>query len=244
LNWFYTFHGASADRHLVVKLLCLDPGMVEPDVLQGLLGQIQLNFLVSHEYAHHIHRHWVERQSGGIGVWTEFPHDATCGSINSQAQELDADGYAACLVLAHLLRGERRQSALAELGRADMPGIDGEMLLLTCFFLAVLAFFCAFWRGDIDMASVCQFTHPPPPVRIKYTIQVAKMWNGEIGSVPQSWFSPERLRELFRAVADVIGGTARQTWDAQMSFLGSVEGVQYDRQLFERFEAVRRSGTT
>jgi hypothetical protein len=138
LNWFYTFHGASADRHLVVKLLCLDPGMVEPDVLQGLLGQIQLNFLVSHEYAHHIHRHWVERQSGGIGVWTEFPHDATCGSINSQAQELDADGYAAYLVLAHLLRG----------------GGDGDELLLTCFFLAVLAFFCEFWHGDIDMAGI------------------------------------------------------------------------------------------
>jgi hypothetical protein len=31
-----------------------------------------------------------------------FLHHATCGSMNSQAQELDADGYAAYLVLTHL----------------------------------------------------------------------------------------------------------------------------------------------
>jgi hypothetical protein len=225
---------------LVVKLLRLNPGTVEPDALQGLLFQIQLDFLVSHEYTHHIHPHCVESQSGVIGVWTEFLHDATCGSINSQAQELDADGYAAYLVLAHLLRGEMRQSALAELLRADLPVTDGDELLLTCFFLAVLAFLCAFWRGDTDMASVYQFRHPPPPVRIKYTIQVAEMWCGQNGSVPQSWFSPARFQELFRTSADVIGGTARQTWDAQMSFLRSADGVQYDQQLFEEFETLRQ----
>jgi hypothetical protein len=32
----------------------------------------------------------------------------------------------------------------------------------------------------------------------------------------------------------------RQTWDAQMSFLRSADGVQYDRQLFERFEGMRQ----
>src|SRR6266849_3168392 len=224
----------------VVELLHLDPAKVAPDALHGLLFTIQLAFLVSHEYTHHVHRHCVESQSGVIGLWTEFLHDAACGSMNSQAQELDADGYAAYLVLAHLLRGKMRPSALVELGRSDMPDTDGDELLLMCFFLAVLAFFCEFWNGDIDMASVYQFTHPPPPVRIKYMIQVAEMWCGQNGSVPKSWFSPERLRELFRAVAEVIGGTARQTWDGQMAFLRRADGVQYDRQLFERFEGVRQ----
>jgi hypothetical protein len=221
---------------LVVKLLGLDP--VDPDKLHGLLFQIQLDFLVSHEYTHHVHRHCVASHKGAAGVWTEFVNDARCGSINSQAQELDADGYAAYLVLAHLLRGERRQSALAELGRADMT--DGDELLLRCFFLAVLAFFCEFWRGNIDRVSVYQSTHPSPPVRIKYMIQVAEMWCGQNGSLPQSWFSPARFQELFHAAAEIIGGTDRQTWDAQMSFLRSADGVQYDRQLFERFEAMRQ----
>jgi len=170
-----------------------------------------------------------------------FPHDATCGSMNSQAQELDADGYAAYLVLAHLLRREMRSSALAELGRLGLQGTDGDELLLTRFFLAVLAFFCEFWHGDIDMASVYQFRHPPPPVRIKYMIQVAEMWCGQNGSVPQSWFSPARFQELFRAAAEVIEGNARQTGDAQMSFLRGGDGVQYNQQLFERFEAARQN---
>ena len=51
---------------------------------------------------------------------------------------------------------------------------------------------------------------------------------------------PARFQGLFRAAAEVIGGTARQTWDAQMSFLRSADGVQYGRQLFERFEAARQ----
>ena len=226
---------------ILVELVRFDAGTTESDALQGLLFELQLAFLVSHEYTHHVHRHCAESQSGVIGVWIEFPHDTSCGNMNSQAQELDADSYAAYLVLAHLLRGEMRPSALAELGRADMPGTDGDALLLTCFFLAVLAFFCEFWRGDIDMASIYNFRHPPPPVRIKYMIQVVEMWCGQNGSVPQSWFSAARFQELFRVAAESIGETANQSWDPQMSFLRGSDGIQYDQQLFERFEAVRKN---
>ncbi len=226
---------------IVVELLHLDPATMVPDAFQGLLLGIQLGFLVSHEYTHHVHLHCVESQSGVFRLWTEFQHGATSGSMNSQAQELDADGYAAYLVLAHLLRGETRSSVLAELGRSDLQGTDADEPLLKCFFLAVLAFFCEFWREDMDMALVYQFTHPPPPVRIKYMIQVAEMWCGQNGSVPQSWFNPARFQELFRATAEVIEEKARQTWDAQMSFLRGGHGVQYDHELFERFEAVRQN---
>jgi hypothetical protein len=225
---------------LVLQLLSLDPGSMEPDVLQGLLFEIQLSFLVSHEYTHHIHGH-SSNGSDVVGVWTEFCHPA-CGSINSQALEIDADGYAVYLVLSYLLRGERRNSALAQLGGAPSRG-DGDELLLTCFFLAVLAFFCTFWRGNIDMASVYRFRHPPPPVRIKYVIQVAEMWCGQNGFVArQSWFSPARFQELFRVAAEVAEGEARQSWDSQMTFLRSVDGAQYDQQLLDMFEAVRQKG--
>src|SRR4029077_13981113 len=120
---------------LVLQLLGVDPGKVEPDAIQGLLLQAQLNFLVSHEYTHHIHRHCWANQNGAIGVWTEFLDDAACGNMHSQAQELDADGFAAYLVLAFLLRGERRETALSQLGCADMRDTGGDELLLMCFFL-------------------------------------------------------------------------------------------------------------
>jgi hypothetical protein len=211
-----------------------------PDELQGLLGQIQLNFLVSHEYTHHIHRHCVESESGRSGLWTEFTRDETGGSINSQAQELVADGYAIYLLLAHLLRGERRESALAVLGGADMPSLDGDDLLLRCFFLALLGFFCSFWRGCPDIASIYQLRHPPAPVRIKSAIQVTEMWSSQNGSVPQSWFASAKFQGLFSAAAEIIREAAKVEWDIQMAVLRSAEGTQYDAQLFERFEAIRK----
>jgi hypothetical protein len=182
----------------------------------------------------------VEGQDGVTELWTEFLREEMGGTIHLQAQELDADGYAVYLVLAHLLRGERRASALALLGRADTPGLDGDELLLTCFFLSVLAFFCAFWRGGVDMASIYQFRHPPPPVRIKYLLQVTEMWSGQNESVPPSWFVPARFQALFGVAPDVMGGTARREWDAQMAFLREPDGTRYDGQLFERFEAIRQ----
>lgn len=225
---------------LVCRLLNSLPTALEPDALQSLLFEIQLNFLVSHEYTHHVHRHCEESQAGLHGLWTEFLRDETGGTTHLQAQELDADAYATYLLLAHLLRGERRESALALLGRADALGLDGDELLLTCFFLSVVAFFCAFWRGGVDMASIYQVRHPPPPIRIKYAIQVAEMWSGQNQSARRSWFVPARFQALFGAAADVIGGTARQEWDAQMLFLRGADGSRYDGQLFERFEAIRQ----
>src|SRR5260370_30301493 len=76
------------------QLLNPSPTALEPDALQGLLFQIQLDFLVSHEYTHHVHRHFVEGQDAVNGLWTEFLREEMGGTIHLQAQELDADGCA------------------------------------------------------------------------------------------------------------------------------------------------------
>lgn len=211
-----------------------------PETLQAVLFQLQLSFLVSHEYTHHIHQHLNRGEEGVTGVWTEFIQDETCGSIDSQVEELDADAYAIYLVLAHFIRGVGRQSVLSQLGWQDLPSNEADELLLTCFFLAVTAFFCARWPERIAMTSIGRLKHPPAPVRIEYAIRVAKMWCGQNRSVPESWFSEERLKSLFRVVAEAIGGTTREAWDAHILFLRSDEGAEYDRRLFERFEAVRQ----
>jgi hypothetical protein len=225
--------------------LILNPLRLNPEVnmeaMHGFLFQIQLDFLVAHEYTHHIHRHCVESGNEATHIWTELRCDKASGDINWQARELDADGYAAYIVLSHVLRGDRRNSALADLRAAALPDIEADELLLTCYFLALLAFFCALWRGAADAASIYRLTHPPAPVRIKYAIQVAEMWCGQHGSVPSSWFAPARFQELFRAVAQLFGEPIRQTWDAQMAFLRSPEGVRYDGELFQAFEMLRHT---
>jgi len=50
--------------------------------------------------------------------------------MTSQAQELDADGYATYLVLAHILRGGGRAAVLAQLGQEKLSATDGDELLL------------------------------------------------------------------------------------------------------------------
>jgi hypothetical protein len=142
--------------------------------------------------------------------------------------------------LTHLLKGERRQSALAIVAGADVAGPDGDGLLLSCFFLAVIAFFCVFWDTAIDMASASQLTHPPPPVRIKHLIQIAEMWCGQNGFGPQGWFNSGRLQALFRAASEAIEITDRRAWDVRMAFLRGADGIEYGERLFERFEEMRK----
>ena len=224
---------------VVLQLLRLDSEESDVDALHGLLFRLQLVFLVSHEYTHHVHRHCVETGEYGIGVWTEFLQDAMGGNLNCQAQEIDADGYAAYLVLAHLLGGEGRQIALSQMNRVEITGDDADALLLTSFFLAVMAFFCALWDERIDMASVYQSRHPPPPVRIKYVIQIVEMWCGQNATTP---LTSAQLQSVFHAAAETIGRTAKQAWDIHMAFLRSADGAQYDQQLFAEFEGQRQSG--
>jgi hypothetical protein len=69
-----------------------------------------------------------------VSVGAESVPETTCGSMDSQVEELDADGYAAYLLWTFLLRSERRQRALIELGQANMPTTDCDELILSCFF--------------------------------------------------------------------------------------------------------------
>lgn len=225
---------------LILNPLRLNPE-VNLDALHGLFFQMQLSFLVAHEYTHHIHRHGVRSGNEATHIWTEHQRDNASGNLDCQARELEADGYAAYIVLSHVLRGDRRNSALAGLRAAALPDIAADEILLTCCILSLLAFFCAFWRGTSDAVSIFRVTHPPPPVRIKYAIRVAEMWCGQNGSVPSSWFARARFQELFRVAAQLSGEPIRLKWDTQMAFLGSPEGARYDEQLFQAFEMLRHT---
>jgi hypothetical protein len=229
-------------RHLsrssiVLQLLHLDTVALQPDFLWGYLGQIQFMFLTSHEYTHLIHQHTARKELSGM--WTELVPQNDCGGIDSQIEELDADGYAAYLLLTFLLRSERRQRTLIQLGQTNKPAADCDELILSCFFLALMAFFRTLWPESIRL-PFDQPTHPPAPVRIDYVIQVAKMWSGQFGIGEQSWFTSPRLQDLFHAADSEGDGTNKQGWDAQLALLTSTDGDQYRNLLFEKSNKFRR----
>jgi hypothetical protein len=107
--------------------------------------------------------------------------------------------------------------------------------------LTAFAYFCSFWRTGGSIVSLYELTHPPPPIRIKYVIEVAKMWCSLNDSLPATWFDPARLQRLFAAAAELIDVTTKQTWQQQMSVLRSREGDEYDQRLYARFEELRRN---
>jgi len=222
---------------VILQVLHLDSGALRPDTLWSYLGHIQLLFLTAHEYTHLIHEHSAGREPSG--VWTELVPQTARGSIDSQVEELDADGYAAYLVLAFLLRSPWRQRQLILLGQEKMPSVDCDELIMSCFFLSLMAFFCTLWPKSTRL-PLDRLTHPPAPVRIDYVIQVAKMWCGQFGHVEQSWFTSLRLQDLFHAGASEIDRTNRQGWDAQIAFLSSADGDRYRNLLFEKSNKMRR----
>jgi hypothetical protein len=223
---------------LISELLEIDSITLNPDQLLLVLFQLQISFLVSHEYTHHVHRH-VARDAGD-DAWAEFAQDAMSGGMDRQAQELDADAYAIYHVLGNFVRGGGRRGALAQLGRQDLGTLEADALLLNCFFLSLMSLFCARWPSNMRIASARDFTHPPEPLRIDHAIRVAEMWCGQNQSVSQSWFGAKRFRALFRAAVDAIGGATPHQWDEHIRFLTSEDGSEYNASLFARFDLLRR----
>jgi len=123
-----------------------------------------------------------------------------------------------------------------------LTGVEGDEFLLNGFFVALTALFCSLWPENVALSSIRQAQHPPAPVRIDYTVRVATMWCNQNASVAESWFGAERFRAIYLSATDAIAGGARPQWDAQIAFLKSDEGMKYDRELSERFEATRKRG--
>lgn len=74
------------------------------DPFRFTLFRLQFDFFLGHESTHDVYRHFEPRPTGSLSVWTEFLQDERCGSLEQQAQELDADGYSSYVLLANLLQ--------------------------------------------------------------------------------------------------------------------------------------------
>lgn len=225
----------------VPDLFGLDSSGTERDPLWGLLSQILLNFVVAHEYTHHIHRHCGPMR-GVSGVWTESANGAYIAGIVTQAQELDADGYAAMLVLTHLVRGERRDSALQVLGKVPPVAlVESDELLIRCFLLMVMTFLCKYWPTDFAAEEITKRAHPPAPMRIQSLINVTEMWCNENQSPAKSWRMSRELRKMFDAAKLASGREDTAEWSAHIRLLESPAYAEYRERLLEAFDELRRN---
>ena len=211
--------------------------MQHRDILWSFFGQILLLFLTAHEYTHLVHKH----QAGTAlsRMWTEFVVPDEQGAIDSQAKELNADSYSAYLNLAFLLRSERRERALLQLGREKLLRRNADELIVSCYLLALMAFFRMRWPINVS-APLDQLSHPPAPVRIDYLLQTVGMWCSQFDVLDQPWFTSPKITALFRAAATGGNEANQKGWDEQVAFLTSTSGDVYRRLLFEKAEKLRK----
>jgi hypothetical protein len=98
--------------------------------LTEALFSIQLRFLVSHEYTHHVHEHLKPANGAGLAIQKEISGTGA-GRLEQQAQETDADMYSVHMVLANLFAGDGRELALKALSsKGSSSTIDEDLVAL------------------------------------------------------------------------------------------------------------------
>jgi hypothetical protein len=192
--------------------------------------RVELFFIVLHEWTHVVHGHKRTRDD------TVLAHEIvgrSDGSIDKQAQESDADGYAAYHVLENVMNDPQERARLVSvLAMHDKPTGVQDKLLLSCFIIAAAAFLftCEPQRLTVDTAKT--FEHPPQALRMNLLMKNVHMWCFQNRNALHEWLTPEPVRALMNMVAAATWGmNGGDDWSEQIRFLQTPEGKVYAEQV-------------
>lgn len=197
----------------------------------------QLNFIVTHEYTHHVHGH-LSRRAPGATVFNEIISSGTEGSLDDQAYEIDADGYAVYHGLEHLIAGPRRKQATELLCCDHLPDSAQDEILFSSFVMAVGAFLYVLRPLSVNPSEVYTRTHPPQAARMSWIMRAATIWcNQNNLSALATYMTLSRFQLLMNIVSAVIAGmTGGHDWSEQTNFLQSDDGSDHIKKLDVRFK--------
>jgi hypothetical protein len=203
----------------------------ESDRVHALLFPTQLTFVVSHEFTHHVHGHLLPKNSDSIFP-EEIVESGGIGDLETQALEIDADGYAVYHVLAHLIDGERRSQAVELLGYQNEHKGEQDRALLSSFVIAVGAFLHALRPVALDKDTIYKLRHPPQAARMNSIMQFAVSWCKQNRPELAVWMTNDKFQMLMSTAAEEFLATnSAIDWGAQITFLRSADGFEYIRKL-------------
>jgi hypothetical protein len=209
----------------------------EYERLHVVLFRTQLNFVVSHEYTHHVHGHVAPRGSESI-FSNEVLEDGDPGNLEQQTREADADGYAAYHVLANLIDGGGRAQAVSLLKLEAEPSSVQDQVLFSCFVVATGAYLFVRPPQALDKVSVYGLTHPPQAARMNFLMHQAILWCKQKRPGLDAWMTLDRFQKLMNSVAEATWGmNGGKDWVEQIDFLRSEEGTGYVRKLERSLKA-------
>lgn len=103
------------------------------EAIHTLLFRIACNFVVSHEYAHHRNGD-VDLTSSESTVFSEIMDGDNVGDLDRQAMELDADAYAAIIVVKNIVERQRAVRLL----RLEAESVDAQDEVLHSSFVVAV----------------------------------------------------------------------------------------------------------
>jgi hypothetical protein len=193
--------------------------------------RLQLFFVVLHEFTHVVHGH-IAQVASAHGFSSEILIRGR-GSLEHQAREADADGYAVYFILASIIDSpHERAHLLGVLGQAQKAPEAQDQVLLAAFIVAVGTFFFMRTPQELTADTAYHFTHPPQAARMNLVMKAVRAWCAQNRPPLVEWMTLARFQDLMRAVASVIRGmNGDQDWSDQVRFLMSAVGAEYYRKL-------------
>jgi hypothetical protein len=154
--------------------------------------------------------------------------------------EIDADGYAAFLVLADMINGGSRLLVVDALKLDAEPANVQDELLFLCFVVAAASFF--FVRGPVVLdgaPAVYRLTHPPQAVRMAFLISFAVLWCTQFRPGLEAAVAESRFQAIMDSVAAATWGIEDLAdWGAQVKLLSSECGTEYRDEIGRRLSVL------
>ncbi|MBS1985331.1 MAG: hypothetical protein JST16_14290 [Bdellovibrionales bacterium] len=191
------------------------------DTLETVLFHLQVQFLVGREVGHYLFGHIVE--SSAVFEFSGADAEDLNQNLNAQRDELAVDAYSVKAICQNLIEGDIG----AEL-RAILPskaGLTDDQLLTLLAIATTGVFLLHLNRSDSSTLTSCQGKHPPLVLRQHRIFEAIVRYLGEGGK------DPETILSLYPRITEVVGTAlpveVRIRWNAQVTFLESMEGKQY-----------------
>lgn len=199
--------------------------------------RLQIIFVVLHEFTHVVHGH-VRGLSAESGFANEVRVLDT-GNLDRQARESDADGYAVYFLLTGLLDADDQRTQMIDaLALHDQPATLQDESMLSCFIMAVGAFFFLQTPQVLTERCVYEFTHPPPAARMNLLMESVRTWCAQFRPALEAWLTLERFQALMHLVASATWGmNGGLDWSDQTTFLRSDAGRSYVEKLDDLLKA-------
>ncbi len=244
-------NGLFASLYSLLAIACQDHDLVQGFEVEAsipgaseifvLLYITAINFAANHELGHLVHGHCSSAVANGPRTARKevVPHVVAAGRLRSQAEEVEADGYATHMTLQNLLNGPAREAAARQLGvPTDHPRLDER--LLKVFLTAVICFFHRL-HNPLVADDVESSSHPFELLRINVVITNLQGWCATHRPQTANWPNQDEFVRLGRVVRHAVRPSGiEDTWDTQNAFLGSDAGQKYRDRLYQERESLRK----